>query len=258
LKRGKAHLNGVGESALRCEHFHGDRDTLEMPMMARGEVYGLLSFSSRDPAARGELAKSGKIISALADGMSLALSNLSLREKLRNQALRDPLTGLYNRRYMEDMLDRFVRLATRQESSLAVIMIDLDHFKRLNDEHGHLLGDAVLRAVAGAITETLRETDVPCRYGGEELIVLLPDCDLDAALGKAEEIRLRIEELSGAHGVTVTASMGVAAVPSTASSVSELVKAADVALYEAKGAGRNCVRPTRQSPAAQPTLMAAE
>jgi diguanylate cyclase (GGDEF)-like protein len=260
LKRGKAHFNDASEGALRCEHFESERTTLEMPMMARGEVYGLLSFSSSgggDEAAA-ELRDGTKIISALADGMSLALSNLSLREKLRNQALRDPLTGLYNRRYMEDMLDRFVRLAVRKESSLAVVMIDLDHFKRLNDQHGHLLGDAVLRAVAGTIAESLRETDVACRYGGEELIVLLPDCDMDAAVSKAEEIRLRIEELSGAHGVEISASLGVAAIPSAASTVQELVKAADVALYEAKSAGRNCVRRAVDHSRAQPTLVAAE
>ena len=258
LKRGKAHLNGPAETSLRCEHFEGERVTLETPMMARGEVYGLLSFSSSDPGASERLKESGKIICALADAMSLALSNLSLREKLRNQALRDPLTGLYNRRYMEDMLDRFVRLAARKEASFAVIMIDLDHFKRLNDQHGHLLGDAVLRAVAGAITDALRETDVACRYGGEELIVLLPDCDMEAALRKAEDIRSAIEALSGAHGVEVTASLGVAAVPSAATSVGELVKAADTALYEAKSAGRNCVRAAVATPSGPAAMLAAE
>jgi diguanylate cyclase (GGDEF)-like protein len=257
LKRGKPHFNENAEGALRCEHFESGRDTLEMPMMARGEVYGLLSFSS-SAQATGQLSESAKIISALADAMSLALSNLSLREKLRNQALRDPLTGLYNRRYMEDMLERFVRLAARKASALAVVMIDLDHFKRLNDQHGHLLGDAVLRAVAGEISGTLRETDVACRYGGEELIVLLPDCDMDAAAAKAEEIRVRIEALSGAHGAEITASLGVAAIPSAASTVAELVKAADTALYEAKSAGRNCVRCAVDNSRAQPTLVAAE
>ena len=258
LKRGKAHLNGPAESSLRCEHFESDRVTLETPMMARGEVYGLLSFSSSDPRASEQLKESGKIISALADAMSLALSNLSLREKLRNQALRDPLTGLYNRRYMEDMLDRFVRLAARKQASFAVIMIDLDHFKRLNDQHGHLLGDAVLRAVAGAVTEALRETDVACRYGGEELIVLLPDCEMEAGLRKAEEIRLGIQALSGPHGVEITASLGVAAVPSAASTVAELVKAADAALFEAKSAGRNCVKAADTTTSGRSTLLAAE
>jgi diguanylate cyclase (GGDEF)-like protein len=258
LKCGKPHLNRAAEGALRCDHFESDRDTLEVPMMARGEVYGLLSFSGRGAEASDELADSGKIISALADGMSLALSNLSLREKLRNQALRDPLTGLYNRRYMEDMLDRFVRLSARNEGSLAVVMIDLDHFKRLNDQHGHLVGDAILRAVAGTISGALRETDVACRYGGEELIVLLPDCDMEAGVRKAEDIRLRIEALSAAHGVEISASLGVAAIPAAASSVAELVKAADDALYEAKSAGRNCVRRAAETARMQPTLVAAE
>jgi diguanylate cyclase (GGDEF)-like protein len=256
LKRGKAHLNRAADSALRCEHFEGTCDTLEMPMMARGEVYGLLTFSSSHPDAAEQLNKARKIISALTDGMSLALSNLSLREKLRNQALRDPLTGLYNRRYMEDMLDRFVRLAARNDSAFAVVMIDLDHFKRLNDQHGHLFGDNVLRAVAGALNEALRETDVACRYGGEELMVLLPDCDMDAAVRKAEEIRVRIEALSSSHGVEITASLGVAAMPSTASNVADLSKAADVALYEAKAAGRNRVKSAAEI--RRPALVAAE
>jgi diguanylate cyclase (GGDEF)-like protein len=257
LKRGKPHLNNPAEGTLLCGHFAGALTTLEVPMLARGEVYGLLSFGSGDSNARGQLKECGPIISALADAMSLALSNLSLREKLRNQALRDPLTGLYNRRYMEDMLDRFVGLATRAETSVAVVMIDLDHFKRLNDQHGHLVGDAILRAVAGTISQSLRETDVACRYGGEELIVLLPDCDMAAALRKAEDIRARIHALSGAHRVEVSASLGVAAFPSTAGSVVELVKAADDALYEAKGAGRNRVVAAKSAPAPD-RLIAAE
>ncbi len=258
LKRGKPHLNDPVEGTLSCGHFHGEQISLEVPMLARGEVYGLLSFSSGDPDGRARLSESGVVISALADAMSLALSNLSLREKLRNQALRDPLTGLYNRRYMEDMLDRFVRLAARSDTAVSVVMIDLDHFKQLNDQHGHLLGDAVLRAVAGALSQALRETDIACRYGGEELIVLLPNCELDAAVRKAEDIRARIEALSGAHGVDISASLGVAAFPVGAASVNDLVKAADDALYEAKSAGRNRVVAASAGSGRQPTLVAAE
>jgi diguanylate cyclase (GGDEF)-like protein len=258
LKRGKPHLNNPFEGTLPCSHFTGQLVTLEVPMLARGEVYGLLSFSSGQDDARQQLKDCGPVISALADAMSLALSNLSLREKLRNQALRDPLTGLYNRRYMEDMLDRFVRLAARNETSVSVVMIDLDHFKRLNDQHGHLLGDAVLRAVAGTLSQALRETDIACRYGGEELIVLLPDCEMNAAMRKAEDIRARIEALSSAHGVEISASLGVAAFPLVASSVNDLVQAADDALYEAKGAGRNRVASAKAGSNRQPSLMAAE
>lgn len=241
LKRGKAHINTDAPFALTCEHHSGDRPVLEVPMMARGELYGLLTFSSLTDAALPDPKASGGVISALADAMSLALSNIALREKLRNQALRDPLTGLYNRRYMEDMLDRFVLLSGRTGTPVGLVMIDLDHFKRLNDEHGHLLGDTVLRAVGQTIKDGLRETDVACRYGGEELIVLLPDCSLEDAAAKAKLLRARVEALSDVHGVRITASFGVAAAPETAASVRDLIATADAALYEAKHAGRNRV-----------------
>jgi diguanylate cyclase (GGDEF)-like protein len=241
LKRGKPHVNTDAPFSLTCAHHPGGRPVLEVPMMARGELYGLLTFSSLTSDEVPDAKAGGGVISALADAMSLALSNIALREKLRNQALRDPLTGLYNRRYMEDMLDRFVLLSGRTGTPVGLVMIDLDHFKRLNDEHGHLFGDTVLRAVGQAIKEGLRETDIACRYGGEELIVLLPDCNLEDAAGKAELLRARVEALSEIHGARITASFGVAAAPETDSSVRDLIASADAALYEAKHAGRNRV-----------------
>ena len=210
-------------------------------MAARGENLGLLQIFAEGVDAEARLAAILPLSSALGDAMSLALSNIALREKLRSQALRDPLTGLYNRRYMEDSLDRYVRLATRESRKVSVVMIDLDHFKRLNDEHGHATGDAVLREAAAAIVGALRETDVACRYGGEEMIVFLPDCDLEDAANKAEQIRSRIESLSGTHGAKVSASLGVASVPSTSGTSAELIRAADTALYRAKHNGRNQV-----------------
>ncbi|GLS42512.1 GGDEF domain-containing protein [Methylobacterium brachythecii] len=241
MKRGKPHINRSGGKALCCEHHATGVAALEIPMTARGENLGLLQIFAYGAEAEARLSDILSLSSALGDAMSLALSNIALREKLRNQALRDPLTGLYNRRYMEDSLDRYVRLAEREGRTVSVIMIDLDHFKRLNDEHGHATGDAVLREAAAAIVGTLRETDVACRYGGEELIVFLPDCDLDDAAIKAEQIRARIEGLSGAHGAQVSASLGVSSVPCTSSTSAELVKAADTALYRAKHNGRNQV-----------------
>ncbi|MCE4223505.1 GGDEF domain-containing protein [Methylobacterium sp. C25] len=241
MKRGKPHINRSGGRALCCEHHASAAAALEIPMMARGENLGLLQIFAHGAEAEERLSRILSLSSALGDAMSLALSNIALREKLRNQALRDPLTGLYNRRYMEDSLDRYVRLAEREGRKVSVIMIDLDHFKRLNDEHGHATGDAVLREAAAAIVGTLRETDVACRYGGEEMIVFLPDCDLDDAAVKAEQIRERIEALSGAHGAQVSASLGVSSVPATSSNSADLVKAADTALYRAKHNGRNQV-----------------
>lgn len=167
---------------------------------------------------------------------------MALREKLRNQALRDPLTGLYNRRYMEDLLQRFVRLAERENREVSVVMVDLDHFKRLNDEHGHAFGDTVLRESAHALVSALRETDIVCRYGGEELVVILPDCNIERAADKAELLRQRIEALGETHKAAISASFGVASIPHTSGGVADLLAAADVALYKAKQNGRNQVQ----------------
>ncbi|MDC9822528.1 GGDEF domain-containing protein [Devosia sp. ZB163] len=241
LKRGKPHLNHGDGSKLCCAHHVGTETTLEIPMIARGEIVGLLQLFASGVSALDRLDHVTGLGSALADGMSLALANMALREKLRNQALRDPLTGLYNRRYMEDCLQRFVRLAERENREVSLIMVDLDHFKRLNDEHGHAFGDQVLRDTALTITGSLRETDIVCRFGGEELVVILPDCPLERAADKAEVLRLRIEELGNTHGAEISASFGVASLPHTSQSVTDLLSAADAALYKAKQGGRNQV-----------------
>jgi diguanylate cyclase (GGDEF)-like protein len=241
LKRGKSHLNLLGPDALRCPHHLGESVVLEIPMMARGEVYGLLDIQAQGDDAEARLEAGAPVANALADAMSLALSNIALREKLRTQALRDPLTGLYNRRYMEDVLDRYASLAERNGSTLAVAMFDLDHFKRLNDEHGHALGDAVLTEVAASVIGAIRPSDVACRYGGEEFVVLFPDCSMVEAMSKAEILRSRIERLSENHGARVSASFGVATIPETSAKVADVLADADAALYRAKGEGRNRV-----------------
>ena len=241
MKRGKPHINEAGSHALRCEHTATEKAFLEIPMLARGEIYGLLQVIPADGASASSLTDVTPLAVALADGMSLALSSIALREKLRNQALRDPLTGLHNRRFMEEVLERFVLHAEGHGSPIGAIMIDLDHFKRLNDQHGHAMGDAVLRDVAGTLLASLRRTDVACRYGGEELLVLLPDADLAAAMAKAEIIRARIADLASAYGFPITASLGVAAIPETSTQSADLLKSADAALYEAKRSGRDKV-----------------
>jgi diguanylate cyclase len=242
LKRGKLHINNPTDNGLCCAHHVGLATTLELPMMARGSVHGLLVFAAvGDDEATARLAQVHRLGQALADSMSLALSNISLREKLRTQSLRDPLTGLYNRRYMEDALERFLSLAERNGGSTAVLMLDLDNFKQLNDEHGHAKGDAVLRDVATQLVAGLRPSDVVCRYGGEELLVILPDCPIEDARLKAESLRLRVEGLSEVHNAKISVSIGIAGVPETSTSQADLVAMADNALYLAKRAGRNCV-----------------
>ncbi|HVC54112.1 MAG TPA: diguanylate cyclase [Stellaceae bacterium] len=241
LRRGKPHLNLSEEGALRCAHVVQDQIVLEVPMAARGQLYGLLCVISEGADAAERLNHIRPIANAMGDAMSLALSSIALREQLRSQALRDPLTGLYNRRFLEEIQERMCLDAERRRTSISAIMIDLDHFKRLNDEHGHAAGDAALRDVAAAILSCLRSSDVVCRYGGEELAVLLSDCSLAAATGKAEQIRTRISEFTSARGVTVTASLGVASIPETSNEVADLLPAADAALYQAKQHGRDRV-----------------
>jgi diguanylate cyclase (GGDEF)-like protein len=249
LKRGKPHLNLVGEGHLQCPHAVGAPvSILELPMVARGQVLGMLMLG--DPAGEFALEEAQLIGSALADGMSLALANIALRERLRNQALRDGLTGLYNRRYMEDTLERFVEVSKGAGPGTSLVMIDLDHFKSINDEHGHAAGDAVLRDVGAILMSTLRKADVACRYGGEELAVILPSCEMAVAVERAKQLCARIEALSDTYGFRVSASMGVASAPVHARSADELVVVADKALYVAKANGRNQVRHAGEETAA--------
>ncbi len=162
---------------------------------------------------------------------------------LREQAVTDPLTGLYNRRYLWEFLRREWIRAKRKDNSLAVIMIDLDHFKRINDAHGHQAGDFVLTAVAGLLRNQIRSSDIVCRYGGEEFALVLPEASPDNARLRAEHIRAAIKRLDFTHeGVPlggITASLGVALFPHHADSPDSLIRAADEALYEAKGIGRD-------------------
>jgi len=257
LKRGKAHINADGPGILRCEHHASGLTVLEVPMMAHGEIQGMLKVATGAADALERLARVRPLAEAVADAMSLAVSNIALREKLRTQALRDPLTGLYNRRYMEDALERYASLAERSGAPVSAIMIDLDHFKKLNDEHGHAMGDAVLREVAAAIIGALRPSDVACRYGGEELVVILPECDLAEALAKGETLRSRIEALSAIHDANISASLGVASIPETTKTLADLITMADAALYQAKEGGRNRVVSASRKEAS-PLALAAE
>lgn len=240
LKRGKPHVNHPHGDKLRCEHHAEGAFVLEIPMAARGEVLGLFCIQTTRADGAARLQEIAGLGTALADAMSLALANLALGAKLRSQALRDPLTGLYNRRYMEDTLQRAVQLAQREKQDVSIVMIDLDHFKRLNDQHGHAKGDTVLRDAASVIVHQSRETDIACRYGGEELLVVMPNCSLEDAAHKAERLRIGIAALSQ-PGIDVSASFGVAAIPATSSSAHDLMQAADAALYAAKEQGRNRV-----------------
>jgi diguanylate cyclase (GGDEF)-like protein len=185
------------------------------------------------------------MVNMFAEQVGLCISNLRLREALRNQSIRDPLTGLFNRRYLEETLEREVRRATRSEQSLGVIMLDLDHFQRFNDTYGHEAGDTVLRQTASFLANSVRAEDIVCRFGGEEFIVILPMADLNATRTRAESICSRLRELEVLHDGRpvgrVTASAGVAAYPEHGIVPKALIEAADASMYRAKKEGRDRV-----------------
>jgi diguanylate cyclase (GGDEF)-like protein len=179
----------------------------------------------------------------LAEDMALALANLRLRETLRSQAIRDPLTGLFNRRYLEETMAREINRVKRQETPLGVIMMDLDHFKRYNDTFGHSAGDELLSAMGILLKSQIRGEDIACRYGGEEFLVIMPGTSLEVALERAETLRQAVKEMHlqhpGLHPTTL--SLGVAVYPDHGDTELQLIQSADAALYRAKQAGRDRV-----------------
>lgn len=183
------------------------------------------------------------LLRALADSSAVALRNADLLERLRAQATSDPLTGCHNRRGFDEHLATEFSRARRYQRPLAVVLLDIDHFKAVNDELGHEVGDNALRRIGEALCQAGRATDWVCRYGGEEFAVLCPETSKEEALLFAERLRVLIEGLPPTEEVPrrLTTSVGVSALPSDADDPVELVRAADRALYEAKAAGRNQV-----------------
>lgn len=167
-----------------------------------------------------------------------------LQTRLREQANRDPLTGLHNRRYFDDTLQRELLRCEREQKPLAVIMLDIDHFKRINDEHGHQAGDEVLKMLSDILVDQVRGSDVASRYGGEEFMLLLPGADADVAAERVQRCRLRFGEARVTFDdepIGTTLSAGIASYPQHGRSAAELIRASDLALYQAKALGRNCV-----------------
>jgi diguanylate cyclase (GGDEF)-like protein len=221
--------------------------------VALGDTLGVLhiqynlSESSSGAEAFESLQESQQRLAVSAGGrVALSLASLLLRETLRAQSIRDPLTGLYNRRFMEHALDRELQRAKRRSHSLVVVFLDLDHFKRFNDTHGHDAGDTVLRSMAGLFQKHFRGEDIVCRYGGEEFAFILPESSSKDAAKRVEDLR----QAAKTHRVTyreqvmdvVTFSVGIAAYPENALAAEELLHSADSCLYESKANGRDCVK----------------
>jgi diguanylate cyclase (GGDEF)-like protein len=196
-----------------------------------------------------------RLLESYLSGAASALSNLLLLDSMKQQANVDVLTGLYNRRFLEDYAGKLLAMARRRQQPVSVIMMDLDHFKSFNDIYGHELGDRILRQFAKTVTEAMRETNLAARFGGEEFVVLLPDTGPKASLVVAERIRRAVMRMVVSSGTEkplpqVTVSLGIAVFPEHGQSLEEVLLASDKALYESKNSGRN--RATLYLPQAEP------
>jgi diguanylate cyclase (GGDEF)-like protein len=247
LRRGKISVTSASTGHIQCRHVQSSQafSYLCMPITGRGMTSGLLYLQSADPS--GERAFDHVMMQArsFADQLSLALVNIELRERLQNMAIKDPLTELYNRRFLDEALSRELLIAERKKAKICVAMVDIDHFKKFNDTYGHPVGDVILKQVARHVANAVRRSDIVCRYGGEEMLLVMPDCELDEGVKKANAIREGIKALvlrsDGVELPSVTVSIGVALYPDHAVDRIDLVSCADQALYKAKKSGRDRV-----------------
>ncbi len=216
-------------------------DDVCFPMIIAGRPVGVLGVSSKPPLTE----QTRNILSAAAALLAVSLKNAELFREVRENSVRDPLTGCYRRTHALEVLENELRRARRSQLPVAVIMFDLDHFKTINDTQGHLAGDAVLVAIGTRMRSVLRGSDLKCRYGGEEFLIVLPDTPLEGARRVAESLRRDIEAHPvrwGQGEIRASASFGVAANQPGEIDALTLVSRADAALYAAKDSGRNCVR----------------
>lgn len=259
LKEGKYYVPTATQSKTCCLQLPSDESSnfLCIPMKVRNERIGLLHLQQKSssylkqmktpPAASFDSVAIDikQLAIAMADFFALALVNIQLRESLKLQATHDPLTGLFNRRHMEETLDRDISRAERHGLSVGIIMLDLDHFRRFNNAFGHEAGDQVLRELGNFLQSNIRKEDIACRYGGEEFTLILPGASMDIARNRAEILCNAVKNLKinyqGGTLDSVRLSAGIAIYPDHGQTGEKLLQAADTALYKAKRAGRNRV-----------------
>jgi diguanylate cyclase (GGDEF)-like protein/PAS domain S-box-containing protein len=254
LRRGQLHVVEDTTSKLLCQHLivPPGGPCLCAPILGHGEVLGMVHVQLGPeeahlpaPVRKTRLEAQQAWVLTVSEHIALALANVRLRESLRAQAVRDSLTGLYNRRYMEQALEREVLRAARNGRTVGVILLDLDHFKNFNDTHGHEAGDLLLRALGDHLVRHVRAEDIACRYGGEEFVVILPEASPEMSRSRAQQLWKGVQDLHvNFHGELlrgVTTSVGVAAFPAHGTTVAELLRAADAAMYAAKRQGRDRV-----------------
>jgi len=254
LRSGRMHYVEESGSAVRCRHLRASSNVAHLcvPMAAQGDTLGILHVHSNpvtdagsNEAIRPLSLSKRQLATAVAEQVGLALANLKLRETLRLLSVRDPLTGLFNRRFMQESLEREVRRATRADRPLGAILLDIDHFKQFNDSYGHEAGDIVLRELGALLQSQIRGEDIACRVGGEEFLLILPDTSLDTARQRAEKLREECKRISIQYGgrplAAITLSLGIATFPEHGTTSEAILRSADEALYQAKAQGRDCV-----------------
>ena len=246
LRKGRPHQSNDDFHSLTCGHMHEmeNNQTLCIPLTAHGNTIGIMHLYfgqghiKIDPITE-------QLAFSVSEHLGLALANLSLQEKLRSQALSDPLTGLFNRRFFEQKLEEHSMNSATSEQPLSLLMLDLDHFKRFNDNFGHDAGDFVLKEISALLKQSVSEDEIACRLGGEELAVLLPHYSMQQATefaqGLCDAVRSMHLEHKGLSLGQLGVSIGVATYPKPASDTESLVKMADSALYMAKDMGRSRV-----------------
>jgi diguanylate cyclase (GGDEF)-like protein len=247
LRQGQMYAVLDSQHSILCPHVHHARPYTCLPLMAHGEVLALLHVSPKRGTMSDGTAPEAHyaLLRIFAEHIALALSNLKLRDALRQQSIRDPLTGLFNRRYLEETLAIEIQRAKRANGPFSIMMLDLDHFKRFNDTHGHEAGDAVLQTLGSFLQQHVRGGDIACRYGGEEFTLILPGASIEAAQQRAEQLCEGIRALNVDFKNQVlgplTLSVGVASFPNHGENGETVLQAADMALYRAKSDGRDKV-----------------
>jgi diguanylate cyclase (GGDEF)-like protein len=254
LRRGQPYWSDHPGDAMACKHLTKSSTTmcLCVPMVAQGNTLGVLHLDfgiaaepGSDPGSESHRESRRQLAVSAASQIALSLASLQLRETLREQSIRDPLTRLFNRRFLEEALERELQLADRKKQVLAVLFLDLDHFKIFNDTYGHDAGDMVLQSLADLLLSFFRATDICCRYGGEEFAIILPESSLQNAVIRADALRSEVKNLRLRYKKEplgrLTLSVGVAVFPEHGSTSAELLKIADQCLYESKARGRDVV-----------------
>jgi diguanylate cyclase (GGDEF)-like protein len=250
LRCGRAHTVRAGLDPVACTHIDLDQGNwhLCLPLVAQGEALGVLHFCAEENRRHEGIIIDERrfdVCVNVSQTLSLAVANIRLAETLKEQAIRDPLTGLFNRRYFQETFKRELHRSSRDMQPLAIVMADVDHFKRFNDTFGHDAGDAALRTVGEILRSRMRAGDVASRHGGEEFALIFPGLTAEAAERRMEEIRHDISTHTirsrGQQINPVTISAGAAVYPDHACDTETLIHLADQALYRSKAAGRNCL-----------------